>query len=317
MGWVAQAAESKARRKEEKKQLRAQQKVALAADGKDGGDDGSHGQDSDDAERAEGDFGSVATLAMFTKSSSKTTKGAPATNGTSASAKASTTQASGAPLLLNPDLPHLVAVLDKADVVIEILDARDPIAYRSHALEARVASKEGQKLLLVLNKIGACTTNPASDVLVVIADRSTVDTCPREPIAAWVAHLRLEHPTLLFRAASSFLPPPVTHDPTKGKGKSKEPLDDAWGLDAVSKLLGHWAQEKTGGPLHVAVVGLTNVRSWSFTLFSPELNAGVVVRKERIHKFSRTQIHPRRLHAFLQHQQLDNDTTRPRIDART
>jgi hypothetical protein len=57
------------------------------------------------------------------------------------------------------------------------------------------------------------------------------------------------------------LPSTVTHDPTKGKGKGKEPSDDAWGLDAVSTLLGHWAQEKTSdGPLHVAVVGLANVR---------------------------------------------------------
>lgn len=231
-----QAAETKAQRKEEKKQLRAQQKAAL-----DAGKDGSHGQDSDDAEGEENDFNGVATLTGPTKSSSKSTR-APATNGSSGSAPASATETAtetnGAPLLLNPDLPHLATVLDKADVVIEVLDARDPLSYRSHALETRVASKEGQKLLLVLNKI---------------------DACPREPTAAWAAHLRSEHPTLLFRAASSFLPPPVAYDPTKGKGKIKEPLDDAWGLDAVSNLLGHWAQEKTGeGPLHVAVVGLTN-----------------------------------------------------------
>jgi len=150
-----QVAEAKARRKEEKKQLRAQQKVALEADRKDGGDGGSHDQDSDDAEGEEGDFDGVATLAEPTKSSSKLTKGALATNGTSNSAKASTIETRGAPLLLNPDLPHVAAVLDKADIVIKVLDARDPLAYRSHALEARVASKEGQRLLLVLNKIGA------------------------------------------------------------------------------------------------------------------------------------------------------------------
>lgn len=78
------------------------------------------------------------------------------------------------------------------------------------------------------------------------------------------------------------LPPAVTHDPTKDKGKGKEPSDDAWGLDAVSTLLGHWAQEKTSdAPLHVAVVGLANVR---FLLgFFPFLNVGIVVRKEHIH----------------------------------
>jgi nuclear GTP-binding protein len=131
-----------------------QQKVAL-----DAGKDGSQGQDSDGAEGEEDDFNGVATLAGPTKSSSKsTTRGAPVTNASSRSAPASTTETNGAPLLLNPDLPHLAAVLDKADVVIEVLDARDPLSYRSRALEARVASKEGQKLLLVLNKIGALRT---------------------------------------------------------------------------------------------------------------------------------------------------------------
>ncbi|KAH9999479.1 hypothetical protein BJV77DRAFT_1142673 [Russula vinacea] len=232
-----QTTEAKARRKEEKKKLRAQN-VALEAGGKDGSDAGSRGQDSDGAEGEEGDFDGVATLAGPTKRPSKSTRRIPATNGISSSAPASTTEVSSAPLLLNPDLPDLAAVLDKADVVIEVLDARDPLAHRSHALEAHVASKEGQKLLLVLNKI---------------------DVCPREPTATWATHLRSEHPTLLFRVGSSFLPPPVTHDPKKGKGKSKEPSDDAWGLDAVSKLLGQWALEKTDdGPLRVAVVGLTN-----------------------------------------------------------
>ena len=121
-------------------------------------DAGSHGQDSDDAEGEEDSFNGVATLAGPAKNSSKSTRGVPATNGSSGSAPASTTKTNGAPLVLNPDLPHLAAVLDKADVVIEVLDARDPLPYRSHALEARVASKEGQKLLLVLNKIGAWRT---------------------------------------------------------------------------------------------------------------------------------------------------------------
>jgi nuclear GTP-binding protein len=68
---------------------------------------------------------------------------------------------------------------------------------------------------------------------------------------------------LLFRVASSFLPPAITHEPTKGKGKAKEPMDDAWGSDAVSQLLALWAREKMDeGPLLVAVVGLANVRSF-------------------------------------------------------
>jgi nuclear GTP-binding protein len=164
-------------------------------------------------------------------------------------------ETSRVPPLMNPELPHLAAVLDKADVVIEILDAHDPLSYRSRALETRVSLKEGQRLLLVLNKIGAYSfLHFFADVAYI---GGMIDGCPREPTAAWAAHLRTEHPTLLFRAASSFLP----HDPTKGKGKEKEPSGDAWGPDAVCALLGRWAREKAGdGPLHVAVVGLANVR---------------------------------------------------------
>ena len=150
-----QAAEAKARRKEEKKNIRAQQKSGLEANGRGGDDDGTSGEDSDDAEGELGHLDGVATLGGVTgtrKSPFKSTEGPPtAVSGAAAN--------NGAPPLLpNPDLPHLAAVLDKADVVIEVLDARDPLAHRSSALEAHVASKEGQKLLLVLNKIGVLRT---------------------------------------------------------------------------------------------------------------------------------------------------------------
>ncbi|KAH8999424.1 hypothetical protein EDB92DRAFT_1834090 [Lactarius akahatsu] len=223
------ALEAKARRKEEKKALRAQQKnAALGADGEHGSDD------EENAEDKGGGFDGVATFDARAKAPPSTFK----KSAGGAHGAASTTEDGVPPLLMNPELPHLAAVLDKADVVIEILDARDPLAHRSKALEAQVSLKEGRRLLLVLNKI---------------------DGCPRESTAAWAAHLRAEHPTLLFRAASSFLPPTVKYDPTKGKGKEKEPSDDAWGLDGMNTLLGRWAHEKAGdGPLHVAVVGLTN-----------------------------------------------------------
>jgi len=173
-------AEATARRKEEKKN----QKSALGTSGRSGGDAGSGGEDSNNVEGEEGHFDSVATLSGPTKSSSKSREGgisAPAASGTSASASTAGANIDGAPPppLLNPDLPHLAAVLDKADVVIEVLDARDPLAYRSSALEARVASKGGQqqqKLLLVLNKIGACALPPlGTDALHVrvIADGTT------------------------------------------------------------------------------------------------------------------------------------------------
>ena len=58
------------------------------------------------------------------------------------------------PTLVNRDLPGLKAVLDEVDVLVEILDARDPLPYRSQQLEEFMA-KENKKVLLILNKIGA------------------------------------------------------------------------------------------------------------------------------------------------------------------
>ncbi|KAL7282022.1 hypothetical protein ACG7TL_003489 [Trametes sanguinea] len=144
-----------------------------------------------------------------------------------------------APMLVNPDLPNLKAVLDAADVVVEVLDARDPLAARSAHIE-EVARESGKRVLLVLNK---------------------VDACPKEAVEAWVLTLRKEYPTVLFRSASACLPAPAE----TVKGKAKERADDAWGLEAILALLKQWAEEKKDDkPLTLAVVGVTNVGKSAF-----------------------------------------------------
>ena len=55
------------------------------------------------------------------------------------------------PILINRDYTNLAAVFEKADVVLEVLDARDPLAYHSSSL-AKHAEKK--RLILVVNKIG-------------------------------------------------------------------------------------------------------------------------------------------------------------------
>ncbi|KAJ3892586.1 GTP-binding protein [Lentinula edodes] len=143
------------------------------------------------------------------------------------------------PILINRDLPHLHAVLDEADVVIQVLDARDPLSFRSSYLEDLVHSKPGRKTVFVLNKI---------------------DCVPHESLVAWISALRKQQPTFPFRSASSFLPGnPLAQLNTKGKGRAKNPVDDALGGDAILECLGHWAAEKeNGSSLTVAVVGVTN-----------------------------------------------------------
>ncbi|KAI0316124.1 hypothetical protein OF83DRAFT_1128576 [Amylostereum chailletii] len=227
------AAEEKERRKEEKKALKLQAAARAEGGEEEVGEEeeeaGSGGQGSSQG------FDGVVTLNSGTRISAKKAKNGPVT------ATEPEEDSEEVPLLLNPDLPNLKSVLERADVVVQVLDARDPLPYRSSQVEGLAKAKEGRKLLFVLNKI---------------------DTCPREVIAAWASHLRSSYPTLPFRSASAFLP--VIADAQK-KTKGKESATDAWGVDAISTLFGRWAQEKSGlGPLTVAVVGLANAGKSAF-----------------------------------------------------
>ncbi|KAK0453132.1 P-loop containing nucleoside triphosphate hydrolase protein [Armillaria borealis] len=135
------------------------------------------------------------------------------------------------PALVNKDLPTLKSVLEHADVLLEVLDCRDPLAFRSSELEKLAPSG---RVVFLLNKI---------------------DTCPQEAVAAWAAQLRSQQPTVLFRSASAFIP---QCQQEKGKGKGKLPADDAIGVDALLKALLPWAKDKGDEPLVVAVAGFTN-----------------------------------------------------------
>ena len=61
---------------------------------------------------------------------------------------------------------EFVKVVDASDVIIEVLDARDPAAYRSPDVERYVrAAGSNKKIILLLNKIGALATASAHSVV--------------------------------------------------------------------------------------------------------------------------------------------------------
>jgi nuclear GTP-binding protein len=74
---------------------------------------------------------------------------------------------------------ELKKVVDTADVVLQVLDARDPQGCRSREIEDMVTS-QGKRLVQVLNKI---------------------DLVPPQNARAWQRHLRGEFPVVLFKAS--------------------------------------------------------------------------------------------------------------------
>ncbi|KAJ3802793.1 hypothetical protein GGU11DRAFT_484942 [Lentinula aff. detonsa] len=81
-------------------------------------------------------------------------------------------------------LRTLHKVIDQSDIVILVLDARDPEGCRSRLVEEEVRRREseGKRLVFVLNK---------------------VDLIPRANAQAWLKHLRHNTPTLPFLSPSS------------------------------------------------------------------------------------------------------------------
>lgn len=73
-------------------------------------------------------------------------------------------------------------VIDNSDVVIEVLDARDPLGCRCLEVEKSILeSGPNKKLILLLNKI---------------------DLVPKENVEAWLKYLRNEYPTVAFKAST-------------------------------------------------------------------------------------------------------------------
>ncbi|KAF8450916.1 P-loop containing nucleoside triphosphate hydrolase protein [Boletus edulis BED1] len=131
-----------------------------------------------------------------------------------------------------PGPSTLRLVVQKADVVLHVVDARDPAAGMSEAL---VEAAQG-KLMVLLNK---------------------ADTVPRESLIQWLAHLRTSYTVLPFRVSSAFMPSATPFEAPNKKAKPM-PKDDALGLAGLWTHLDTLAQMKNGEELVVAVTGVTN-----------------------------------------------------------
>ncbi|CAG0899378.1 unnamed protein product, partial [Cyprideis torosa] len=133
-----------------------------------------------------------------------------------------------------------VFVVESSDVVLEVLDARDPLGCRSKELEEAVLETKGQKrLVLVLNK---------------------ADLVPRANLKAWLEYLRKEFPTVAFKAATAqnqvYRSRKQVMKASLGLLNSTQCL----GADMVMSLLGNYCRNKgIRTSITVGVVGFPNV----------------------------------------------------------
>lgn len=129
----------------------------------------------------------------------------------------------------------LRSVISTADILIQVLDARDPLGTRTISLEKEIlthnASHSAKKLVLVLNKI---------------------DLAPKENVQAWLTYLRRSFPTLAFKSSTQSQRNNLSSRSANTSGAA------ATSANALLTLLKSYARG-TAKSLTVGVVGLPNV----------------------------------------------------------
>ena len=132
-------------------------------------------------------------------------------------------------------------VVDESDIILEILDARDPLGCRCVDIEKFIMQRDPQKrIVLVLNKI---------------------DMIPRENAQQWLTYLRKQLPTIVFKASTQ-QQQRIGHmkvdinKASESQMKSKECL----GADVLLKLLKNYARNRDiKTAITVGVIGYPNV----------------------------------------------------------
>ncbi|KAM9361638.1 guanine nucleotide-binding protein-like 3 [Symphorus nematophorus] len=140
---------------------------------------------------------------------------------------------------------ELNKVIDASDVVIEVLDARDPLGCRCPQLEEAVLQRKGnKKLLLVLNKI---------------------DLAPKENVERWIQSLQQEFPVVAFKASTQIKDKTVQAKKRSRIVASNEVLDRSraaacFGNGCLTELLtGFAANRQNEASIKVGIVGFPNV----------------------------------------------------------
>ncbi|NXP75524.1 GNL3 protein, partial [Ramphastos sulfuratus] len=134
---------------------------------------------------------------------------------------------------------ELKKVIEASDVVLEVLDARDPMGCRCPQLEQAVTCSGGdKKLVLVLNKI---------------------DLVPKENLEKWLNYLKKEFPTVAFKSATLTKDRTMPDQVTKRRARvDLSRTTECFGSKCLLKLLQEHVKSQNR-PIQVGVVGFPNV----------------------------------------------------------
>jgi len=142
-------------------------------------------------------------------------------------------------------LRELKKVIDASDVLLQILDARDPVGTRiSTMVENTILSHYDKRMVLVLNKI---------------------DLIPKDAVQGWLTVLRRSHPTVAMKAGTNQSRSNETKS-TVGRAKGDGALQSASGVgvEGLLQLLKNYARssgedKKSKSSITVGIIGYPNV----------------------------------------------------------
>ncbi|KAK2640787.1 hypothetical protein Ddye_022550 [Dipteronia dyeriana] len=136
---------------------------------------------------------------------------------------------------------ELVKVIDASDVILEVVDARDPLGTRCVDMEKMVMKAGPDKhLVLLLNKI---------------------DLVPRESVEKWLTYLREELPAVAFKCSTQEQRSNLGWKSSKAaKTSNILQTSDCLGADTLFKLLKNYSRShEIKKSITVGIIGLPNV----------------------------------------------------------